>query len=56
MTVIDNGIQRAATPEEEAKFWADNPPSPSEIERLAAVEGALVELAGMIVGEGDGNG
>lgn len=56
MMVIENGIQRETTPEEEAGFWADNPPEPTEIERLAAVEGALVELAGMIVGEGDGNG
>ncbi len=56
MTILDNGVPREATPEEEAKFWADNPPSPSEIERLAAVEGALVELAGMLAGGGDING
>ena len=55
MLVIENGILRETTPEEEAGFWA-NPPKPTEIERLAAVEGALVELAGMIVGGGDGNG
>lgn len=56
MTIIDNGISREATPEEETRFWEDNPPEPSEIERLAAVEDALVELAGVIVSGGDPNG
>lgn len=56
MTILDNGVPREATPEEEAKFWADNPPDPTEIERLAAVEDALVELAGVIAGGGDPNG
>ena len=56
MMEIINGKTVEMTAEREEQYWRDNPPEPSEIERLAAVEDALVELAGVIAGGGDPNG
>ena len=56
MRVYDNGIYRNATAEElaelEAKGQAQPPISPTEAERLSALEAAMLEL--MMGGTGDG--